>query len=124
MGFDPMIGLVVAPPWEDWRQEAFSRLEELVPENCDGEATVRLEVLVGSPSHTIAKFAMDRGADMVVVGTHGYGGLVRMLTGSTAEALLRESPCQVLVVKHRSPAEKPAGERAGAWENKPDLKVP
>ena len=85
-GFNPMIGLVVAPPWEDWRQEALAQLEELVPENGDRQATVRLEVLVGSPSHTIAEFALDRGADMVIVGTHGYGGLARMLMGSTAEA--------------------------------------
>lgn len=113
-GFDPMIGLAVASPWEDWRQEAFSRLKELVPENWDRQASIRLEVMVGSPSHTIAEFAKDRDADMVVVGTHGYGGLARMLMGSTAEALLRESPCQVLVVKHRAPAEKPAGERAAS----------
>ena len=36
---------------------------------------------------------------MIVVGTHGRTGVARVLMGSTAEGLLRESPCQVLVVK-------------------------
>jgi universal stress protein A len=36
---------------------------------------------------------------MIVVGTHGRTGLARVLMGSTAESLLREAPCQVLVVK-------------------------
>jgi len=48
--------------------------------------------------------AADKDADLIVVGTHGRKGLTRMLMGSTAESLLRRSPCPVLVVKHKAVA--------------------
>ena len=40
----------------------------------------------------------DVGADLIVCGTRGRGGLRGILTASTAEAVLRESGLPVLVV--------------------------
>ena len=37
-------------------------------------------------------------ADVIVLGTHGRRGITRMLMGSDAEAVLRESPIPVLLV--------------------------
>lgn len=38
------------------------------------------------------------GADLIVIGTHGRGGLAHALLGSTAEGVLRRSKVPVLVV--------------------------
>jgi nucleotide-binding universal stress UspA family protein len=36
--------------------------------------------------------------DLIVMGTHGRKGVARLLLGSTADHVLREAPCPVLVV--------------------------
>lgn len=54
----------------------------------------------GDPASEIARAAGDEdGVPLVVMGTHGRGGLGRMLFGSVAEAVLRHAPCPVLAVK-------------------------
>jgi len=39
-------------------------------------------------------------ADLLVMGTHGRRGLPRILLGSTAESVLRQARCTVVIVKH------------------------
>ena len=60
---------------------------------------VRQEVRIGSPAAEIIAAARDLRADLVCVGTHGRTGLAHMLMGSTAEKVVRESPCPVLTVR-------------------------
>lgn len=52
-----------------------------------------------SPAMEIAQLASDLEAELVVVGTHGYRGVRRLLLGSVAEATVRLSPTAVLVVR-------------------------
>ncbi len=99
-GVDPMVGLV-KPPLGDWREDAMRALEELVPENWEGNRAVQKVIVMGTATAEIARFAQQKAADMIVIGTHGRRGLARLLMGSTAEALLRQAPCQVLVVKQK-----------------------
>ncbi len=58
-------------------------------------------VLVGDPGLCIAEYADKNGADLIVLPSHGYHGLKRMLLGSVAERVLRHTPCEVLVL-HRN----------------------
>lgn len=51
----------------------------------------------GHPSEEILKEAGR--ADLVVLGTWGRKGLAHLLFGSTAEKVVRDSPCPVLVVR-------------------------
>ncbi|UCF36528.1 MAG: universal stress protein [Acidobacteriota bacterium] len=95
---DP-IGLL-KPSLEELSAEALERMEDLIPLNRSGKIAIQRLAIQGAPAKTIAKAADENGADMILVGTHGRKGLARVLLGSTAEALLREAPCQVLVVKH------------------------
>lgn len=59
--------------------------------------TTRIET--GIPSQAVQMVAEGIGADLLVVGTHGRTGLDHVLIGSTAERVVRMSPCPVLSVK-------------------------
>jgi universal stress protein A len=78
--------------------------------------TVTTEVLIGSPARTIAKIAADRGADLIVMGTHGRGGLAHLLLGSVAERVIRMAPCPVLTVREHSASGPAAVAAAGKTE--------
>ncbi len=102
VGMDPMG--TVTPSIPDLEEAAKSQLESLVPENTPEGVTIHPVLLRGSPPKTIATFARKKDADLIVVGTHGRTGLGRLFMGSTAEALLRQAPCHVMVVKPRTMA--------------------
>ncbi|HXH14108.1 MAG TPA: universal stress protein [Alphaproteobacteria bacterium] len=52
----------------------------------------------GTPWKEVVESARGWPADLIVVGTHGRSGLTRLLFGSTAEGVVRHSPCPVVVV--------------------------
>ena len=54
---------------------------------------------VGKPYEEIVDAAKELGADLIVIGSHGYSGVGRLLLGSNAERVVRYAPCAVLVVK-------------------------
>jgi nucleotide-binding universal stress UspA family protein len=56
------------------------------------------EMTEHGPAHTIAEFARDQGADLIVAGTRGNNPLVRLLVGSVTRRLLELAPCPVLAV--------------------------
>jgi universal stress protein A len=97
-GIDPIAGWV-RPSNAELYEEAMDRLGSMVPANSLKEMRIERHVVTGSPVREIARFAKEREADMIIVATHGRTGLARVVMGSTAESLLREAPCQVLVVK-------------------------
>ena len=59
------------------------------------------EILVesGEPVETILKTADKRHCDLIVMGSHGHGGFVDALIGSTARRVVRRSNKPVMVVK-------------------------
>jgi len=48
----------------------------------------------------ITQHARDAGVDLIVMGTHGRGGVAHLLMGSVAERVVRTAPCPVLTVRH------------------------
>jgi nucleotide-binding universal stress UspA family protein len=68
-----------------------------------------LELLVveGLPADAIRNTAAGSGSDLIVMGTHGRGGLNRLMLGSVTERVLRESRIPVLAV--RGQAKEPIG---------------
>ncbi|MCC7418509.1 MAG: universal stress protein [Acidobacteria bacterium] len=59
----------------------------------------------GDPQTTIIDQAVSKGADLIVMGTHGRRGFKRLVLGSVTEAVLREAPCPVLTVPQQAPAD-------------------
>lgn len=53
----------------------------------------------GQPAPLIQQYVRDRGADLVVLGTHGRGAVGEALIGSTAKRILESLPCDALVVR-------------------------
>ncbi|HLI63622.1 MAG TPA: universal stress protein, partial [Terriglobales bacterium] len=58
----------------------------------------RLYLLEGQASQAILDFACRRQIDLIVLGTHGRGGLGKALIGSVAERVFRQSPVPVLTL--------------------------
>ncbi len=54
---------------------------------------------IGNTADEICKAADEIGADLIVIGTHGRGGLSHALLGSVAEKVVRKAPCPVLTVR-------------------------
>jgi len=52
----------------------------------------------GQPGAGVRASAREWGAGMIVIGICGRCGLIRLLMGSTAEAVVRHAPCPVLVI--------------------------
>jgi nucleotide-binding universal stress UspA family protein len=58
----------------------------------------RFLVEVASPADRILELARTETTDLIVVATHGRTGAARLLLGSVAEEVVRDAPCNVLVV--------------------------
>ncbi len=79
--------------------DAQRRLEEAVPASERDRQPTELVTCLGDPRHEIVRFARERGIDLVVMGTHGRGGVAHLLLGSVAEKVVRTAPCPVLTVR-------------------------
>jgi len=57
------------------------------------------EIVTGSVASEIVKQAKKWRADIIVIGTHGRRGVLRLVMGSDAEEVVRTSPVPVLLVR-------------------------
>ncbi len=53
----------------------------------------------GQAFYQIIQVAREESADLIIMGTHGRTGIDHLLLGSTAENVVRKSPCPVLTVR-------------------------
>jgi universal stress protein A len=79
------------------RKELMRKLEQVKTEQAPG-VEVALHLAVGTPHEAIIEAAKRLDADVIVIGTHGHGGLARMLLGSVTDRVLRTSDRPVLTV--------------------------
>ena len=101
--------LIVAPyeaslspaVWEEVRRAARARIEEARKAvEARGVSTVTAEVAdSGDPVAAIGAAVESHAADLIVMGTHGHGGLKHAFLGSVAERTLRTALRPVLAVK-------------------------
>lgn len=79
--------------------EARETLEQWAAKARQRGLKARTVVRTGTPHQEIVALATDERADLVVIGTHGRGGLNRALLGSVADRVVRLAPCPVLTVR-------------------------
>lgn len=81
------------------REEATDAVEGVAAVCDDYEVPVETTVLKGSPNREIIRYAESEDCDLIVMGTHGRGGIDRLLLGSVAEKVVRGSKVPVLTVR-------------------------
>jgi nucleotide-binding universal stress UspA family protein len=83
--------------YDSLRDEALAylnaRANELEPELVEG-----VRVPTGTPWKAICDEARKERVDLIVIGSHGYGGLDRIL-GTNAAKIVNHAMCSVLVVR-------------------------
>ncbi len=62
-------------------------------------AEVATQIFIGQPEQVIVEEAETWGADLIVVGSHGYGFWSRALLGSVSNTVINHAPCSVMVVR-------------------------
>jgi universal stress protein family protein len=83
------------------------------------ELDVDIHVQIGAPADTIVEAAEQRGADLIVIATHGYTGFKRWALGSVADKVLHARQprcclCMLGLARHRSRHTRPpASDGAG-----------
>ncbi len=85
--------------YEAARRWAAETLEQWAAKARGAGLTVRIVLRTGVPHQEIVDLTTNERADLVVLGTHGRGGINRALLGSVADRVVRLAPCPVLTVR-------------------------
>jgi nucleotide-binding universal stress UspA family protein len=100
-------------PFGDWHQDGLPLPIEELGRSLEDQARQRLReviassniqatdlVIVGKPARALVDLAGGRPPDLIVMGATGRGAAGLALLGSTAERVIRQSPCPVLTLRH------------------------
>jgi len=105
----PIVSAVDAPPLiempglpgvtltEYVHDDAERELGKLIGEVKGRAPGVESQLLLGDPRNVVVDASANY--DLIVMGTHGRGGLARMLLGSVADYVVRHAQCPVLTVR-------------------------
>jgi nucleotide-binding universal stress UspA family protein len=89
----------IRPVYEGARKWAEATLEDWVAKARAEGLNARAALRTGVPYQEVVALATDERADLIVIGTHGRGGIDRALLGSVADRVVRLAPCPVLTVR-------------------------
>lgn len=94
------MGTVAIPTSGELLASAGKRMERFTKEQLAGlPKGSKQKVVIGRPASEIVKYAREAGDAMIVMTTHGYSGVKRLLLGSTTTEVLRDADCPVLSVR-------------------------
>ena len=68
---------------------------------------IHVRVTRGIADEQIVHSAQEHAADLIVMGTHGWSGVVRWMLGSVAQGVIQTAPCPVLTIAPASAREEP-----------------
>jgi nucleotide-binding universal stress UspA family protein len=86
-------------PFEVLEDEGKSILNKVTERGQVEDVKVEEVLIVGSPTHDMAKIVKKTNSDIVIIGTHGKTGLEKLILGSVAESALKTVKVPVLLVK-------------------------
>jgi len=92
----------VAPVWDvliDAEKWVTDELAKWADEARTRSITTRTVMRRGPAATQIVELASEERADLIILGTHGRGGVTRALLGSVADRVIRTAPCPVLTVR-------------------------
>ena len=101
---NPLLTLPMLPEGIPYEAELYEDLRKAADDVLDAarqiaaEAGVEVETVIkeGQPVSTIVSFAKD--FDLIVMGTHGRGGLEKLILGSVTDGVLHRTDKSVLVI--------------------------
>jgi nucleotide-binding universal stress UspA family protein len=85
---------------DDLLTYSVNRLNERLQSSDSRELRATTTAVIGTPAWSIVQYATAHEMDLIVMGTHGRGGMSHLLMGSVAERVVRTAPCPVLIVRH------------------------
>ena len=84
---------------EDLTNQARARMEDLLKKHMPSTTVPHhWRILSGHVATEIIDYAGKEAIDLIIIGTHGFKGLNRMLLGSVAEKVVKLAPCPVLTI--------------------------
>jgi nucleotide-binding universal stress UspA family protein len=86
---------------EEQGQAIVSKAADRITNAQPDKLSVATEIVKGYPKHAIIETAETWGADLIVVGSHGYRGLTRLWLGSVSQAVALHAKCSVEIVRDR-----------------------
>ena len=89
-------GQVFEDQWEGRKQIALKSLEEV--KNKHQEVPTEIISFIGDPKEDIIELSIQKHSTFIVMGTHGKTGMSHLMTGSTAEYIIRHSVIPIIVV--------------------------
>lgn len=114
LGPVPVEPIPVPPPAHEIRQATIGDMKHFADFVRPAGAQMRFEARPGGAVQAILDEAKSLPADFIVLGTHGRGGLDRLVIGSVAEKVLRKAACPVLTVP--PPVSAPAADALGLFK--------
>lgn len=85
--------------YSDIYQEAERYLQTQQAELQQQGLDTRILLCPASPGKDVVDIIIDQNVDLIVMATHGRGGLTRWAAGSVADEVVRHGPCPVLLVR-------------------------
>ena len=89
----------LAIPEAEMAGRAKRRLQDVARKYATVLAAENCHVVKGRPYHAVCQLARKLHTDLIVTSTHGHTGLRHVFLGSTAERIVQQAPCAVLVVR-------------------------
>ena len=91
------------PAVETWHERMWERASDLCADAerraADHDCEVSTAIETGSPAREILAYVEDHGIEHVIMGSHGRSGVSRLVLGSVAEQVMRQSPVPVTIVR-------------------------
>ncbi len=85
-------------------------LDQLAAGEITAGRPTKTKALVGMPEQVVAEVARTNDATLIVMATHGRGGLGRLVMGSVADATLRQGTTPLLLVRPQQDGADEAGD--------------
>jgi len=89
---------------EDARKAGRKLVEDAASKLRNAGYETKAEVRLGFPDKAINKYASEWNADLILTGSRGLNEVTRFLLGSVAQAVLRDAPCSVEIVRKAASA--------------------
>jgi nucleotide-binding universal stress UspA family protein len=102
---------------EELLKSAEQRMDEFVNTNREaitvaGVTELHSRVLTGDVAEEIINYSQESNNGMIIMGTHGYKGLERIMFGSVADKVVKSACCPVMTINpYRKDCENQTGEK-------------